>query len=311
MSVRVAYLGPDGTFASDAARLAAPDAVGEPMPTIPDVVDAVREGHVAVGVVPIENSIEGSVNLTLDALAFGQPGVFIRGEIAIPISMCLLAMPGTGLRDIVLVRSMPHALAQSRGWLSENLPLVRLEPCTSTAEAARLAAEKDNGEAALGNRRAAEQYGLDVLASDIQDFGDNATRFVVLSRTMSPASGRDKTSIVFFFGQDRPGQLVRILHEFAQRDINLSKIESRPTKRGLGQYCIFVDALGHVSESRIAGALRCVHRHVAELRVLGSYPRHDTVVDTLDRSETDDAYAEAASWYADLARHVERQPRTS
>jgi prephenate dehydratase len=259
--------------------------------------------------VPIENSIEGSVPLTLDALAFGEPGVFIRGEIAIPISMNLLVRAGTALRDIKVVRSQPHALAQCRGWLSENLPGVTLEPTSSTAEAARLAAEGGDGAAALGHRLAGERYGLTVLASDVQDFGDNATRFVVLSRTMSPPSGTDKTSVVFFFGKDRPGQLVRILDEFALRGINLSKIQSRPTKRGLGEYCIFVDASGHVTESRVAGALRSIHRHVAEIRVLGSYPRHDHAVDLPDESETDEAYAEAASWFADLLGHVER-PRS-
>jgi prephenate dehydratase len=304
--VRVAYLGPDGTFASEAARRAAPDAIGEPLPTIPDVVDAVREARVPLGVVPIENSIEGSVNLTLDALAFGEPGVFIRGELAIPISMNLLARQGMSLGDIRLVSSMPHALAQCRGWLSENLPGVRLDPSSSTAESARLAAEAADGMAAIGTRHAAERYGLAVLASDIQDFGDNATRFVILSRTMSPATGADKTSAVFFFGKDRPGQLVRILQEFALRGINLSKIQSRPTKRGLGEYCIFVDCLGHITEARVATALRSVHRHVAELRVLGSYPRADHAVDVPAESETDRAYAEAASWFADLCARVER-----
>lgn len=305
-TIRVGYLGPEGTFAAEAARRAAPDAVGEPLPTIPDVVDAVREGRVSLGVVPIENSIEGSVNLTLDALAFGEPGVFIRGEIAIPISMNLLVRQGASLDDIRLVRSQPHALAQCRGWLSENLPGVRLEPSTSTAEAARLAAEADDGAAALGTRLAGERYGLAVLASGIQDFGDNATRFVVLARTMSPVTGTDKTSAVFFFGKDRPGQLVRILEEFALRGINLSKIQSRPTKRGLGEYCIFVDCAGHIAEARVAGALRSVHRHVAELRVLGSYPRADHAADVPAESETDRAYAEAASWYADLCAHLER-----
>jgi prephenate dehydratase len=306
MSQRVGYLGPEGTFASEAARLAAPDAIGEPLPTIPDVIDAVRDHRVSLGVVPIENSIEGSVNLTLDALALGRPGVFIRNEITIPISMCLLAKDGTTLRDITVVRSQPHALAQCRGWLAENVPMARVEPSSSTAEAARLAAEAGNGEAALGHRLAAQRYELVVLASDIQDFGDNATRFVVVSRMMAAATGQDKTSIVFFFEKDRPGQLVRILDEFALRGINLSKIESRPTKRGLGEYCIFIDCLGHVCESRVAGALRSVHRHVAELRVLGSYPRRDNAVDVLIESETDDAYAEAASWYADLLGYVQR-----
>lgn len=297
--MQVAFLGPEGTFTSEAARRAAPDAAGEPLPTIDDVVDAVRDERAALGVVPIENSIEGSVNITLDALAFGPPGVVVRGEVAIPIAMNLLAPQATALADIKEVRSQPHALAQCRRWLAANLPGVAVEASTSTAEAAREAAESI-GVAALGTRLAAERFGLAVLAADIQDYPDNMTRFVVLGRRLPRPTGADKTSLVVFFGEDRPGQLMRVLDEFALRGINLTKIESRPTKQALGEYCIFIDCAGHVTDARVGEALRSVHRHVADVRLLGSYPRADAMVTAPEPADSEAAYASAAAWYAGL-----------
>jgi len=296
---RVAFLGPEGTFASEAARRAAPDAAREPLPTIDAVVEAVRAERVTLGVVPIENSIEGSVNITLDALAFGPPGAVVRGEIAIPISMNLIAPPGTGLADVKEVRSQPHALAQCRGWLDANLPGAAIAASSSTAEAAREAAES-TGVAALGTRLAAERFGLAVLATDIQDFPDNMTRFVVLGRRLPRPTGADKTSLVVFFGEDRPGLLMRVLDEFALRGINLTKIESRPTKQALGEYCIFIDCAGHVTDARVGEALRSVHRHVADVRLLGSYPRDDALVSAPEPPDSEAAYASAAAWYAAL-----------
>ncbi len=302
---RVAFLGPEGTFTSEAAERAAPAVSLEPLATIDDVVEAVRSGRVPLGVVPMENSIEGSVNLTLDALAFGPPGVFVRGEVNLPISMNLLARAGTRLADIRTVCSQPHALAQCRGWLASHLPAAALHAATSTAEAARQVAEVDGGMAALGTHGAALRYGLEVLASDIQDHGDNTTRFVVLGRRMAAPSGADKTSLVVFFGEDRPGLLLRILDEFALRGINLTKIESRPTKQQLGEYCIFIDCAGHVTEARVGEALRSVHRHVAELRVLGSYPRADGVIAAPAPADSDEAYLRAAGWFQDLLDAVD------
>lgn len=303
---RVAFLGPEGTFTSEAARIAAPDGVREPLPTIDDVVLAVRQERVDVGVVPMENSIEGSVNLTLDALAFGPPGVVIRGEVVIPISMNLLAAPGTALADIKEVRSQPHALAQCRGWLAEHLPGVAVEAATSTAEAAREVAETGSGVAALGTRLAAERFELAVIVPDIQDYSGNTTRFVVLGRRMCRPTDADKTSLVVFFGEDRPGQLMRVLDEFALRGINLTKIESRPTKQALGEYCIFIDCAGHVSDARVGEALRSVHRHVADLRVLGSYPRADALPTSPAPADSEAAYASAAHWYAGLLEGLDR-----
>jgi prephenate dehydratase len=303
----VAFLGPEGTFASEAARRAAPDAQRQPAVTIEDVFAAVRDGAADIGVVPVENSIEGSVNLTLDELAFGRRGVFIRGEVLLPVSMNLLAPPGVGLGDLVCVRSQPVALAQSRKWLAANLPGVRIEAATSTAEAARVAAEAPDAEGpagALGPRYAADRYGLAVLAADVQDHSGNATRFLVLGRDLAPPTGADKTSMVVFFGEDRPGLLLRILDEFALRGINLSKIESRPTKQQLGEYCIFIDAAGHLTEPRVGAALRSVHRHVAELRILGSFPRGDEVQDIPAPQDSAEAYEAARRWYRDLLEHM-------
>ena len=302
---RVAFLGPEGTFTSQAASQAAPSADRLALPTISDVVAAVRDGEVGLGVVPIENSIEGSVNLTLDELAFGAAGAYIRREVTIAISMNLLARAGTTLDEITVVRSQPHALAQCRTWLREELPAAALEAATSTAEAAKQASEADGRLAALGPAVAAERFGLAVLARDIQDFGGNTTRFAVLGRSMAPPSGKDKTSVVVFFGEDRPGLLLRILDEFALRGINLTKIESRPTKQALGEYCIFLDCAGHVTDARVAEALRSVHRHAAEVRVLGSYPRADGFADVPGPADSDGAYAEAGDWFQRLEGDVD------
>jgi prephenate dehydratase len=303
--VRLAFLGPEGTFTSEAARHVAPESERAPLPTIPDVVDAVRDGRADLGVVPIENSIEGSVNLTLDALAFGPPGALIRGEVTLPISMSLLARPDTPLTALRAVRSQPHALAQCRAWLAAHLPQAALEAATSTAEAAREVADSDGTVAALGTALAAERYALEVVATDVQDHDGNTTRFVVLAPRMAAPTGADKTSVVVFFGEDRPGLLLRILDEFALRGINLTKIESRPTKKSLGEYCIFIDCAGHVSEARVGEALRSVHRHVAELRVLGSYPRADAVAAPPAPFDSEAAYADARAWYAALLAGVE------
>lgn len=302
---RVAFLGPEGTFTSEAVRRALPGLAAEPLTTIPDVVDAVRSGRTPFGVVPIENSIEGSVNLTLDELAFGAPGASIRGEVTVPIAMHLLVRPQTTLDQIRVVRSQPHALAQCRGWLRRHLPSAALEASTSTAEAAREVAATGPQVAALGPALAAERYGLAVLARDVHDHPGNVTRFVVLGATMAAPTGADKTSLVVFFGDDRPGLLQRVLDEFALRGVNLTKIESRPTKQSLGEYAILIDCAGHVGDARVGEALRSVHRHAAELRVLGSYPRADGLVAAPDPTDADEAYRRAGIWYADLLDRVD------
>lgn len=301
----VAFLGPEGTFTAAAAAQAAPGQERVPLTTIPDVIDAVRSSAAELGVVPIENSIEGAVNLTLDTLAFGPPGVYITGEIAIPVTMNLLVVPGTALAAIKEVRSHAMALPQCREWLATNLPGVEQVTSASTARAAEEVAEGDGSLAALGTTMAAEQFGLEVLCADIQDRDGNTTRFVTLGRAMPGPSAADKTSMVVFLGADRPGLLMRVLDEFALRSINLTNIESRPTKTRLGEYCIFIDASGHLTESRMAEALRSVHRHVADVRILGTYPAGDGRVHPADGADSEDAYAEAAAWFAAVLRDVE------
>jgi len=301
----VAFLGPEGTFTSEAADLAAPGRTRLALPTIPDVVDAVRERRADIGVVPIENSIEGGVNLTSDALVFGPTGAFLSAELTLPIEMALLTAPGARLEDIREVRSMPVALAQSRRRLAETLPGVAVSATPSTAEAASQVAQGDGSLAALGPPRAAVRYGLAVGLPDLADHPGNTTRFVVLGPRMAAPTGADKTSLVVFFGQDRPGLLLRVLEEFALRGINLVKIESRPTKQSLGEYCILVDCEGHPADARVGEALRSVHRHVAEVRVLGAYPRADLRPVVPARADTDTAYADAVGWYAGLLRDVQ------
>ena len=306
MSVRrIAYLGPDGSFASEAARRASHKPASlQPMPTVVDVVEAVRTGACDWGVVPMENSVEGSVNVTLDELAFGDAGVYIRSEITMPVTMNLLGGADADLDDITVVRSHAHALAQSRGWLAANMPNARQEATTSTAEAARQVGT-DRTAAAIGTTAAAGRFSLAIVAADIGDHMDTATRFVVLAPRFAVATGSDKTSMVVFFGHDRPGQLLQVLNEFAMRGINLTKIESRPTKKQLGEYCIFIDCIGHVSEPRVGEALRGVHRHVAELRVLGSYPRAVGHTDAPSSTDSAVAYAESDDWYAGILQHAD------
>ncbi len=302
----VAFLGPEGTFTAAATDLVAPGTPRRPLPSILDVVAEVRDGHAALGVVPIENSIEGAVDLTLDALVHGEPGAYIRGEVALPITMAVLAAPGARLDRVTEVRSHPVAIAQCRGWLAAHLPGAALVPVSSTAEAARQVVAEGLGVAALGNVGAGARFGLEVLAPDVADHGSSTTRFAVLGRTMAAATGADKTALVVFLGEDRPGLLLRVLEEFALRGVNLVRIESRPTKRALGDFCILLDAEGHPTEPRLAEALRGVHRHVAEVRLLGAWPAAGGVAKPPPATDSEAAYAEAGVWYDRLLQSIER-----
>jgi prephenate dehydratase len=274
---RLAYLGPPGTFTEE-ALLACPEAVGAelvPLGTVPEVVIAVEAGDVEGGVVPIENSIEGSVSITLDTLAFDTGGVVIQREVVLPIRHALLAKPGVDLGDIRAVVSHPHATAQCRRFIADNLPSAEIRAANSTAEAAQLVGDRGPIEpwAAIGTELAAKLYGLVVLAPDIEDRRENSTRFVLVGRETVPASGEDKTSVVCFIEKDRPGALLAILHEFSDRAINLTKLESRPTKERLGEYCFFIDIEGHVDEPGIMHALTSLRTKILDVKVLGSYPR--------------------------------------
>ncbi|HTT70866.1 MAG TPA: prephenate dehydratase [Anaeromyxobacteraceae bacterium] len=271
--MRIGYLGPPGTFSEEALGRCdlAKAAERRDFPTIQDAIEAVGRGEVEASLVPIENSLEGSVNATLDTLVH-RPGLRIRREVLLPIEQQLLALPGTELAGVTRLLSHPQPLGQCAAFLREHLPGVPQEAATSTAEAARLAAERQ-GVAAIGSRAAAERYGLSILRESIQDGEGNTTRFVLVARADEKPTGRDRTSIAFTLDRDRPGSLYEVLGEFARRQINLSKIESRPNKQALGHYVFFIDFEGHRSEPKGAEALSGVLERVHALHLLGSYPR--------------------------------------
>lgn len=269
--LRVGFLGPSGTFTAQAmARFySGQDYEGVPYAEIPELFGAVAAGEVAAGVVPVENSLEGSVNVTLDLLV-RDPAVVIVGEVILPVVHHLLARrPGR----ITRVLSHPHALAQCRAFLERELPGVVREATTSTAEAARLVAAADESWAAIGTEEAAERYGLVVVARAIQDSAENETRFVVIGREPASRTGKDKTSIAFSLRHDRPGALYAALGEFARRGINLTKIESRPARRSIGHYIFFIDCEGHREDAPVAAALAAIVEMSTFFKVLGSYPR--------------------------------------
>jgi prephenate dehydratase len=271
--VRVTYFGPPGTFTEEALLLqpdlAALERVAQR--SVPDVIGAVERGEFEYGVVPIENMIEGSVSVTLDTLAF-ESDLLIQREVDLSVSLNLCAPAGVGLDDLTAVTSFPHAAAQCRGWLGQKLPGIEVRAALSTADAAReVAKSKRRDQAAICNRLAAELYGLEVLAGEIEDHPENQTRFVVVGRGVPAATGHDKTSIVCFQREDRPGSLLAILQEFAARAINLTKLESRPTKRGLGDYCFFIDVEGHIADELVADAFRNLMAKQADVKYLGSY----------------------------------------
>lgn len=304
---RVGYFGPPGTF-TEQALFTQPDlctAESIPFTSIPEVLAATEGGVVDIGFTPIENSIEGSVNVTLDALAF-EYDLLIQREVVIAIELCLMARPGTRLDDIEVVSSFPHAMAQCRGFVADNLPNAVTRAANSTAEAARLLAEEgDDRGAVIANARAAEVYGLEILASAVDDHPENATRFVAVAREGIPAAtGHDKTSIIVFQRADAPGSLLAILQEFAARAINLSKLESRPTKKALGSYCFLIDLEGHIDDELVADCLRDL-RSKHELKFLGSYPAAGAHA-TQARRDADVAWRRADEWLSSLRAQIHR-----
>jgi prephenate dehydratase len=269
-----AFLGPQGTFTEE-ALLAAGLADVEPVscPTIYDVFDTVEKGGAEYGVVPIENSIEGSVTATLDMLAF-ESALKIRGEIVRDIHHALVVAPGLNVEEIESVTSHPQASAQCRKWLSRVLPGRPIDAANSTSEAVKRAVE-ERGVAAIGTELAAELHGGEILFSAIEDHSSNKTRFVLIGAEDEPPTGDDKTSLACFIMRDQPGALLQILQEFAYRYLNLTKIQSRPTKERLGDYMFFIDVQGHRSDDTLANAIKCLQCKVAEVKVLGSYPMAD------------------------------------
>ena len=273
--MRVAYLGPAGTFTEEALRASAPGNVEEvPYPTVYETVMAVQEGEADRAVVPIENSLEGGVAATLDALAGEADRVRIAAELVHPIHHCLVAGRALALGEVERVISHPQATAQCAHFLRERLPQAERVTAASTAEAVRGVRDGSQPWAALGSRLSAELYGCEVLAEDVEDHPDNLTRFVWLAPASEAPDGEPtKTSVVFWgFNDQSPGGLMRVLSEFADRDINLTRIESRPRRGALGHYMFFVDFEGAEAEPRVGEALDALRGRVETLRVLGSYP---------------------------------------
>lgn len=268
--MKIGYLGPRGTFSEQAALRYAqdlPDATLQRYPTIQHVIDAVERGELEEGVVPFENSIEGTVTTAIDTLIF-QVDLFIKAEVVIPVAQCLMARPGTE-PPFAAVLSHPQGLAQCGGFLHRHYPDTELRPVSSTAEAARLVSQSGEALAAIAPRGAAALYGLDILQPDIEDDHSNETRFVVVTKTPT-SHGKQKTSVAFST-DNRPGELYRVLDIFCIWDLNMTKIESRPSKSKLGTYVFFVD-LETEEAADLEAALKMVERKATFFKFLGSYP---------------------------------------
>ena len=274
--MRIAYLGPAGTFTEDALGEALPAGGFEPLrtATIHEAILAVERGEAERALVPIENSLEGSVRPTLDTLAFEATGVSIVGEHDYRVRVHLIAREGTRAEDVEAVLSHPQPLAQCQRFLRESFPAVELRNASSTAAAVRMVSESLRPWAALGARAAAAMYGCELLREGVEDSPDNVTRFVWIAPagTAAEGSGPWKTSLVFSeVGADHPGALVECLGEFSDRGINLTRIESRPLRQGLGQYMFFCDLEGAEADPAVAEAIAALRTKAASVRILGSY----------------------------------------
>jgi len=271
---RLAFLGPPGTFSEEAALKYDPEAEHVPLLSISAAVSAVDAGMADAAVVPIENSLEGSVAETLDLLVHSERQLFIRNEIILPIEHLLLTRGDLKADAVKTVFAHPQALGQCRSFIERCFPKATIEAALSNAAAVEDMMAHEAA-AAIGTRRAAEIYGATVLAKGIQDRSNNVTRFVLLAAEDHPATGDDKTSLACgFVVEDRPGLLVGVLKEFSDRSINLSKIESRPSKERLGTYIFLMDVDGHRNDEPLAEALKSVEAKCSFFRVLGSYPRY-------------------------------------
>jgi prephenate dehydratase len=270
----IAYLGPAGTFTESAALLHSPESALISCQTVAAVAASIVNCNAHEGVVPIENSLVGSVPDTLDLL-IQEPTLFIRQEIVVPINHCLLVSPGTSEADINIIYSHPQALGQCRQFLEKHFPHITMSATLSTAAAVEQLQHTQHA-AAIGTVRASHLYGAEVLAQGIQDSPANVTRFIVLGRADHPPTGRDKTSLCFSFKGDHSGLLHSVLGEFAKREINLGKVESRPTKESLGKYIFLIDLDGHRLDSLVKEAIDSMRGWCSMLKIFGSYPKWTT-----------------------------------
>jgi len=274
--MRVGYLGPAGTVSHEALHSAPGDFDEVPQPTLEAAVFAVRDGTVDRALVPIENALEGSVDPVLDALVFEAEDLIIVGELRHPVHFCLVGVKDAGLAAIRSVVSHPQATGQCARFLREALPHADIVPAPSTADAVRLVAEAARGDTtALGTHGAAALYGCTILRENVEDHPDNETRFVWLAPPGTPPGDGDrfKTALLFWgAGSSGPGWLVRCLAEFAERGVNLTRIESRPLRQRLGEYMFFLDLEGALGDSGVAAAVAALRAQADVVRVLGSFP---------------------------------------
>jgi prephenate dehydratase len=310
VGTRVAFLGPPGSFGEEAllseADLADADLVW--LPSMTDILGEVDSGNVDLGFVAIENSIEGTVNSVIDALVFDYH-LLVQREVLFEVTQNLLAPAGTALPDVRRVVSFPNALGQCRRWIADHLPGAEEVAATSTSEAAHMVATGGfgAGTAAIGSALAAKIHGLEVLVPHIEDHRENTTRFVVVAAPgpgrIPRATGHDKTSVVCFQKADEPGSLHAILGLFKAFDINLTKLESRPAKTGLGDYCFIIDFEGHIADEVVADCLRDLHTSLAELKYLGSYPAAGAHGDAI-RRDAEERWRSADAWVGGLRNWV-------
>lgn len=297
---RFAYLGPAGTFTESALRQIPAAAAGEQIPynSVLAALDAVRDGEADGAVVPIENSVEGVVPVTVDYLFTGDP-LMITREMHVTVDFALLARPGTSIEDVRKVATHPHGEAQCRRWIAAHLPKAEVVLESSTALAAAMVAQHDSPyDAAIAAPVAAETYRLETLAAHVGDRLGAVTRFVLVSRPgpPPPRTGADKTSLVVFIHENRPGALLELLEQFAVRGIDLTWIQSRPIGSTLGKYCFAIDAEGHIEDARLGEALMGLRRTSDDVRFLGSYPRADGAVVSITPGTSDSDFTDAAQW---------------
>jgi prephenate dehydratase len=277
--MRIAYLGPEGTFSEEAALRQAERDNAElvAFSSFPALVSAVETGLAESAMLPIENSIEGSVSATVDLLIH-ETALKIRAELALPVRHFLAIVPGTKLGDIATITSHTQALGQCRRFIERCLPNARQEAALSTAAAVEsVMRDKDPARAAIGTLRASEIYGAEILARDIQDNDNNVTRFVVLAPEDAEPTGTDKTSICFSVKANIPGALFNVLEDLAVNEIQMTKVESRPMKSMLGAYYFLVDFEGHRTEPKVASTLESMQQKCAMLKIFGSYPMDTSV----------------------------------